>query len=174
MIVDDPCPDCHGSGRASSARTMQVRIPAGVQDAQRIRLKGKGAQGERGGQPGDLFVLVHVDPHPVFGRKGDNLTVAVPVSFPEAALGGTIEVPTLNGPPVKLRLPAGSANGLTLRARGKGATRKDGTRGDLLVTVEVVVPQQVTGDALTALEQYREATASDDPRAALFRAAEGA
>lgn len=174
MIVDDPCPDCHGSGRASSARTMQVRIPAGVQDAQRIRLKGKGAQGERGGQPGDLYVTVHVEPHAVFGRKGDNLTVTVPVTFPEAALGGTIEVPTLNGPSVKLKLPPGSANGLTMRARGKGATRKDGTRGDLLVTVEVVVPQQVTGDALTALEQYREATASDDPRAALFRAAEGA
>ncbi|MFE0458109.1 molecular chaperone DnaJ [Kitasatospora sp. NPDC058965] len=174
MIVDDPCPDCHGSGRASSARTMQVRIPAGVQDAQRIRLKGKGAQGERGGQPGDLYVTVHVTAHPVFGRKGDNLTVTVPVTFPEAALGGTIDVPTLNGPSVRLRLPAGSANGLTLRARGKGATRKDGTRGDLLVTVEVTVPQQTTGDALNALEQYRDATASEDPRAALFKAAEGA
>ena len=174
MIVDDPCPDCHGSGRASSARTMQVRIPAGVQDGQRIRLKAKGAQGERGGQPGDLYVTVHVDTHPVFGRKGDNLTVTVPVTFPEAALGGTIEVPTLNGPAVKLRLPAGSANGLTLRARGKGATRKDGTRGDLLVTVEVTVPLETTGEALTALEQYREATASQDPRADLFRAAEGA
>ncbi|MEV7181803.1 molecular chaperone DnaJ [Kitasatospora sp. NPDC093679] len=174
MIVDDPCTVCHGSGRASSARTMQVRIPAGVQDGQRIRLKGKGAQGERGGQPGDLYVSVHVDAHPVFGRKADNLTVTVPVTFPEAALGGTIEVPTLNGPAVKLKLPAGSANGLTLRARGKGATRKDGTRGDLLVTVEVVVPKHVTGDALSALEQYREATASDDPRAALFQAAEGA
>lgn len=174
MLVDDPCTVCHGSGRASSARTMQVRIPAGVQDSQRIRLKGKGAQGERGGQPGDLYVTVHVDPHPVFGRKADNLTVTVPVTFPEAALGGTIEVPTLNGPPVKLRLPAGSSNGLTLRARGRGATRKDGTRGDLLVTVEVVVPKHVEGDALAALEQYREATASDDPRAALFKAAEGA
>ncbi|MGW4380552.1 molecular chaperone DnaJ [Kitasatospora sp. NPDC004531] len=174
MIVDDPCTVCHGSGRAASARTMQVRIPAGVQDSQRIRLKGKGAQGERGGQPGDLYVTVHVDPHPVFGRKGDNLTVTVPVSFPEAALGGTIEVPTLNGPAVKLKLPPGSSNGLTMRARGKGATRKDGTRGDLLVTVEVAVPKVVTGDALSALEQYREATASDDPRAALFKAAEGA
>ncbi|MFC6596873.1 molecular chaperone DnaJ [Kitasatospora paranensis] len=174
MLVDDPCTVCHGSGRASSARTMQVRIPAGVQDGQRIRLKGKGAQGERGGQPGDLYVSVHVDDHPVFGRKADNLTVTVPVTFPEAALGGTIEVPTLNGPSVKLKLPPGSANGLTLRARGKGATRKDGTRGDLLVTVEVVVPKHVTGDALSALEQYREATASDDPRAALFQAAEGA
>ncbi|OKJ16757.1 molecular chaperone DnaJ [Kitasatospora sp. CB01950] len=174
MIVDDPCTVCHGSGRASSARTMQVRIPAGVQDSQRIRLKGEGAQGERGGQPGDLYVTVHVDTHPVFGRKGDNLTVTVPVSFPEAALGGTIEVPTLNGPAVKLKLPPGSANGLTMRARGKGATRKDGTRGDLLVTVEVAVPKVVSGDALSALEQYREATASDDPRAALFKAAEGA
>ncbi|MFJ8040029.1 molecular chaperone DnaJ [Kitasatospora sp. NPDC096147] len=174
MLVDDPCTVCHGSGRASSARTMQVRIPAGVQDAQRIRLKGKGAQGERGGQPGDLYVTVHVDAHPVFGRKADNLTVTVPVTFPEAALGGTIEVPTLNGPSVKLRLPAGSANGLTLRARGKGATRKDGTRGDLLVTVEVVVPKHLDDEALAALEQYREATASDDPRAALFKAAEGA
>ncbi|MFE9422542.1 molecular chaperone DnaJ [Kitasatospora sp. NPDC006697] len=174
MIVDDPCPDCHGSGRASSARTMQVRIPAGVQDAQKIRLKGKGAQGERGGQPGDLYVTVHVGTHPVFGRKGDNLTVTVPVSFPEAALGGTIDVPTLNGPAVKLRLPAGSANGLTLRARGKGATRKDGTRGDLLVTVEVTVPQEISDEAQAALEQYRDATASEDPRAALFRAAEGA
>ncbi|GAB2688484.1 molecular chaperone DnaJ [Kitasatospora kifunensis] len=174
MIVDDPCTECHGSGRASSARTMQVRIPAGVQDAQKIRLKGKGAQGERGGQPGDLFVTVHVSSHPVFGRKGDNLTVTVPVSFPEAALGGTIDVPTLNGPAVKLRLPAGSANGLTLRARGKGATRKDGTRGDLLVTVEVTVPQETSGEALSALEQYRDATASEDPRAALFKAAEGA
>ncbi|MFJ9522370.1 molecular chaperone DnaJ [Kitasatospora sp. NPDC101801] len=174
MLVDDPCTVCHGSGRASSARTMQVRIPAGVQDGQRIRLKGKGAQGERGGQPGDLYVTVHVDAHPVFGRKADNLTVTVPITFPEAALGGTIEVPTLNGPSVKLKLPAGSANGLTMRARGKGATRTDGTRGDLLVTVEVVVPKHLEGEALEALEQYREATASDDPRAALFKAAEGA
>ena len=174
LIVDDPCEVCHGSGRATSARTMQVRIPAGVQDRQRIRLKGKGAQGERGGQSGDLYITVHVHPHPVFGRKGDNLTVTVPVTFPEAALGGTIEVPTLGGTPVRLRLPAGSANGRTLRARGKGATRKDGTRGDLLVTVEVVVPHQLADEALAALEQYREATASEDPRAALFRAAEGA
>ncbi|AXI78444.1 molecular chaperone DnaJ [Peterkaempfera bronchialis] len=174
LIVDDPCEVCHGSGRATSARTMQVRIPAGVQDGQRIRLKGKGAQGERGGQPGDLYITVNVHPHPVFGRKGDNLTVTVPVTFPEAALGGTIEVPTLGGPPVKLKLPAGTANGRTLRARGKGATRKDGTRGDLLVTVEVVVPHQLDAEALAALEQYREATASDDPRAALFKAAEGA
>ncbi|WP_037574109.1 molecular chaperone DnaJ [Phaeacidiphilus oryzae] len=174
LIVDDPCPVCHGSGRATSSRTMQVRIPAGVSDAQRIRLKGKGAQGERGGQPGDLYVTVHVEAHPVFGRKGDNLTISVPVSFPEAALGGTIKVPTLGGPPVTLKLPPGTANGRTMRARGKGAVRKDGTRGDLLVTVEVAVPPQVSGKAQEALEQYRQATAAEDPRAELFKLAEGA
>ena len=174
LIVDDPCEVCHGSGRATSARTMQVRIPAGVSNDQRIRLKGKGAQGERGGNPGDLYVTVHVQEHPVFGRKGDNLTVTVPVSFPEAALGGTIRVPTLGGPPVTLKMPPGTANGRTMRARGKGAVRKDGTRGDLLVTVEVAVPPETDGEALTALEQYREATAEQDPRAALFKAAEEA
>ncbi|MEY9965998.1 molecular chaperone DnaJ [Streptacidiphilus sp. MAP12-16] len=174
LIVDDPCEVCHGSGRATSARTMQVRIPAGVADSQRIRLKAKGAQGERGGQPGDLYVTVHVQEHPVFGRKGDNLTVTVPVTFPEAALGGTIRVPTLGGPPVTLKIPAGTANGRTMRARGKGAVRKDGTRGDLLVTVEIAVPPETEGEALAALEKYREATTAENPRAALFKAAEEA
>jgi molecular chaperone DnaJ len=174
LIVDDPCDICHGSGRATSARTMQVRIPAGVSNDQRIRLKAKGAQGERGGNPGDLYVTVHVQDHPVFGRRGDNLTVTVPVSFPEAALGGTIRVPTLGGPPVSLKIPPGTANGRTMRARGKGAVRKDGTRGDLLVTIEVAVPPETEGAALAALEKYREATAADDPRTALFKAAEEA
>jgi molecular chaperone DnaJ len=174
MIAQDPCDICKGSGRAKSARTMQVRIPAGVSDSQRIRLRGKGAPGERGGPAGDLYVVVHVDPHPVFGRKGDNLTVTVPVTFPEAALGAEIRVPTLGGPPVTLKLPSGTPNGRTLRARGKGAVRKDGTRGDLLVTVEVAVPASVDGKALDALESYREATADEDPRAELFKAAKGA
>ncbi len=174
MIAQDPCDVCKGSGRARSSRTMQVRIPAGVSDGQRIRLRGKGAPGERGGPNGDLYVVVHVHAHPVFGRRGDNLTVAVPVTFPEAALGGEIKVPTLGGPPVTLKLPPGTPNGRTLRARGKGAVRKDGSRGDLLVTVEVSVPSRVEGDALSALESYREATAGRDPRAELFKAAKGA
>ncbi|PWI42513.1 molecular chaperone DnaJ [Streptomyces sp. ICBB 8177] len=174
MIAQDPCDVCKGSGRAKSARTMQVRIPAGVSDGQRIRLRGKGAPGERGGPAGDLYVVVHVGTHAVFGRKGDNLTVTVPVSFPEAALGGEIKVPTLHGPAVTLRLPPGTPNGRTLRARGKGAARKDGTRGDLLVTVEVAVPATVDGEALQALESYRKATAGEDPRAELFKAAKGA
>jgi molecular chaperone DnaJ len=174
LIAENPCEVCHGSGRAKSSRTMQVRIPAGVTDGQRIRLRGKGAPGERGGPAGDLYVVVHVGRHPVFGRKDANLTVTVPVTFAEAALGGEIRVPTLGGPPVTLKLPAGTPNGRTLRARGKGAVRKDGTRGDLLVTVEVAVPLTTEGKALDALEAYREATAGTDPRAELFKAAKGA
>ncbi|QIP85481.1 molecular chaperone DnaJ [Streptomyces sp. Tu 2975] len=174
LIAQDPCDVCKGSGRARSSRTMQVRIPAGVSDGQRIRLRGKGAPGERGGPAGDLYVVVHVDAHPVFGRKDDNLTVTVPVSFTEAALGGEIRVPTLGGPPVTLKLPAGTPAGRTMRARGKGAVRKDGTRGDLLVTVEVAVPGELGDKAREALEAYREATADEDPRAELFQAAKGA
>lgn len=174
LIAQNPCEVCKGSGRARSSHTMQVRIPAGVTDAQRIRLRAKGAPGETGGPAGDLYVTVHVDAHPVFRRKGDNLTVTVPVSYTEAALGGEIKVPTLGGPPVTLKLPPGTPNGRTMRARGKGATRKDGTRGDLLVTVEVAVPSATEGKALDALEAYREATADFDPRAGLFKAAKGA
>ncbi len=174
LIAENPCDVCHGSGRAKSSRTMQVRIPAGVTDGQRIRLRGKGAPGERGGPAGDLYVVVHVGRHQVFGRKDANLTVTVPVSFTEAALGGEIKVPTLGGPPVTLKLPPGTPNGRTLRARGKGAVRKDGSRGDLLVTVEVAVPDRTEGKALDALESYREATAGFDPRAELFKAAKGA
>ncbi|WP_101255489.1 molecular chaperone DnaJ [Streptomyces barkulensis] len=173
LIAQDPCEVCKGSGRATSSRTMQVRIPAGVSDGQRIRLRGKGAPGERGGPNGDLYVVVHVEPHPVFGRKGDNLTVTVPVTFTEAALGGEIKVPTLGGPPVTLRLPAGTPGGRTMRARGKGAVRKDGTRGDLLVTIEVTVPRELSDKARDLLESYRDATAGEDPRAALFKAAKG-
>ncbi|MFI6055178.1 molecular chaperone DnaJ [Streptomyces violascens] len=174
LIAENPCDVCKGSGRARSSRTMQVRIPAGVSNSQRIRLRGKGAPGERGGPAGDLYVVVHVDAHPVFGRKDDNLTVTVPVTFTEAALGAEVKVPTLSGPPVTLKLPAGTPNGRTMRARGKGAVRKDGTRGDLLVTVEVTVPKELDDKAREALESYREATAGIDPRAELFQAVKGA
>ncbi|MFB0628021.1 molecular chaperone DnaJ [Streptomyces sp. AB3(2024)] len=174
LIAETPCEVCKGSGRARSSRTMQVRIPAGVSDGQRIRLRGKGAPGERGGPAGDLYVVVHVDGHPVFGRKGDNLTVTVPVTFTEAALGADIKVPTLNGPAVTLKLPPGTPGGRTMRARGKGAVRKDGTRGDLLVTVEVAVPTELSDKAREALEMFRDATGSEDPRALLFESAKGA
>ncbi len=169
LVYSEACPTCHGSGRGMSSRTISARIPAGVKDGQRIRLKGKGAAGENGGPPGDLLVTVHVRPHRIFGRKGDNLTLEVPVTFDEAALGAEIKVPTLGGPPVTLRIPPGTPNGRVMRVRGRGATRKDGTKGDLLVTVDVQVPtnlDEATSEAITA---YRVARKGEDPRAGLFQ-----
>lgn len=174
LFVDDPCPACHGSGRGLSTRTVQARIPAGVKDGARIRLKGKGAAGERGGPNGDLLVDISIAPHPVFGRKADNLVVTVPVTFAEAALGGEIAVPLPRGGQVTVKIPAGTSNGRTFRVRGKGIRRKDGTIGDLLVTVEVAVPQKLSGDARSALERFAETTADHDPRRDLFTLAEGA
>ena len=171
LVVDDPCPDCAGSGRAMSSRTIPARIPAGVADGQRVKLKGKGAPGERGGPAGDLYVRVHVTPHPVFGRSGHNLTVTVPVTFPEATLGAEVKVPAHRGAPVSVRIPAGTPNGRTFRVRGKGVRRTDGTNGDLLVTVAVQVPQHVNGPARKALEDFREATAGQDPREDLLQRA---
>ena len=168
LVVDDPCPTCHGSGRGLSNRTISARIPAGVKDGQRIRLRGKGASGERGGPPGDLYVTVKVAQHQLFGRRGDNLTLAVPVSFDEAALGADIKVPTLGGGPVTVKIPPGTPNGRTFRVRGKGAPRKDGHRGDLLVTVEVQVPAQLDESARAAVQAYREATGGGDLRGKLF------
>ena len=170
LIVDDPCPVCHGSGRGTSTKSMQVRIPAGVTDGQRIRIKGKGGSGENGGAPGDLYVLVHVRPHKVFGRKGDHLSVEVPVTFAEASLGAEIEVPTLQGQRVRLRIPAGTPNGRTFRVRGRGVAKANGERGDLLVTVEVAVPAALNDAARRALEEYARAVGQADVRKSLFEA----
>ena len=170
LIVDDPCPTCEGSGRGKSSKTMQVRIPAGVQDGQRIRLKGKGAAGENGGASGDLYVLVHVSPHKLFGRSGSNLTLDVPVTFTEASLGAEIEIPTLQGRKVKLRIPAATPNGRTMRVRGKGARKSDGSMGDLLVTIKVEVPDDLSPEAKAALEEYAEKAHQANPREALFGA----
>ncbi len=169
LVVDDPCTACAGSGRAMSARTIQARIPAGVADGQRIKIKAKGAPGERGGPAGDLYVKVHVSGHPVFGRSGHNLTVTVPVTFAEAALGADIKVPAHRGMPVSVRIPAGTPNGRTFRVRGKGVRRADATLGDLLVKVDVQVPTQLTDTARDALEKFKEATAGEDPRDELLR-----
>ena len=172
LVVEDPCPTCHGSGRGLSNRTISARIPAGVKDGQKIRLRGRGAAGEGGGPSGDLFVTVHVSSHPLFGRRGDNLTLTVPVSFDEAALGADIKVPTLAGAPVTLKVPPGTPNGRAFRVRGKGVRRSGGasagTTGDLLVTVEVQVPAVLSEPARDAVRAFREATAGSDLRANLF------
>ncbi|UOY00800.1 molecular chaperone DnaJ [Blastococcus sp. PRF04-17] len=160
-VVDDPCPTCSGSGVTTQTRTITVRIPAGVKDGQRIRLPGKGAPGRRGGPAGDLFVVVHVSEHPLFGRKGDDLTLTVPITFAEAALGTTVTVPTLDGN-VSLKVPAGTASGRTLRVRGRGVPGK-GRSGDLLVTLEVAVPVRLTPAQRKVIETLAEEM-DEDPR----------
>ncbi|UDY23207.1 DnaJ C-terminal domain-containing protein [Nocardioides sp. Kera G14] len=168
VVYDEACPTCHGSGRGLSGRTISAKIPAGVKDGQRIRLRGKGAVGEAGGPNGDLFVVVKVTPHRVFSRSGDNLTIDVPVSFDEAALGSEVRIPTLGGSPVTLKVPAGTPNGRTFRVRGRGVKKADGTSGDLLATVEVQVPAVLSPEAREALEAYRAATGGKPLREGLF------
>jgi molecular chaperone DnaJ len=144
------------------AQNISARVPTGVSDGAKIRVKGKGAQGEAG--PGDLFIQLHVKPHPIFSRKGENLTLTLPVTFAEAALGADIKVPTMAGDDVTVRIAPGTPNGRTLRVKGRGIT-KGSTTGDLLVTVEVQVPQRVDGKALEALKTFAEETSSEDVRA---------
>ncbi|HEY0126633.1 MAG TPA: molecular chaperone DnaJ [Blastococcus sp.] len=160
-VVDDPCPTCAGNGVTTQTRTITVRIPAGVKDGQRIRLAGKGAPGRRGGPAGDLFVVVHVSQHPLFGRNGDDLTLTVPITFAEAALGTTVTVPTLDGN-LSLKVPAGTSTGRTLRVRGRGVRGK-GRSGDLLVTLEVAVPAKLTPAQRKAVENLAEEL-DEDPR----------
>ena len=174
LVVDDPCPTCLGSGRAQSTRTIQARIPAGVGDGQKIRLKGKGAPGENGGPAGDLYVNIKVTPHKVFGRDSDNLTVTVPVTYPELALGANIHVPVHKGQPVTLKVTPGTKNGAKMRVRGKGATRRDGTKGDLIVTLELRVPGELDETSREALEQLRKTDSGDDLRQELVQQAKEA
>ena len=155
--IESPCGTCHGTGLERRRREVKVRIPAGVEDGQRIRLKGRGSPG-RGGPAGDLYVVCRVAPHPVFGRSGNHLTVAVPITFPEAALGAAIRVPTLDGDTVGIKVPAGTSSGRVFRLRGKGIETKKGS-GDLLVTVEVAVPLEMSDEAREALAAYDELSA---------------
>ena len=161
QVVDDPCPTCTGSGITTQTRTITVRIPAGVKDGQRIRLAGKGAPGRRGGPAGDLFVVVHVAEHELFGRKGEDLTLTVPITFAEASLGAELTVPTLDGS-VTLKVPPGTASGRTLRVRGRGVPGK-GRRGDLLVTLDVAVPVRLTSAQRKVIETLSEEM-DEDPR----------
>jgi molecular chaperone DnaJ len=149
------------SADGGPSQNISARVPAGVNDGAKIRVKGKGSKGEAG--PGDLFILLHVKPHAIFSRKGENIALTVPVTFTEATLGGDIKVPTLAGDEVTLRIAPGTSNGRVLRVKGRGIT-KGTTVGDLLVTIEVQVPQRVEGEALEALKKYAEATADQEVR----------
>jgi molecular chaperone DnaJ len=169
-IVDDPCPECGGDGISTRTRALTIRVPAGVDDGQRIKLAGQGEPGRGGAPAGDLFVKVHVTPHRLFGRSVDNpddITITVPVTYPELVLGSTITVPTLDDP-VTLRIAPGTASGKTLRVRGRGVQKRNGTAGNLLVTVAVAVPQRLDDAASKALADYAEATKAFDPRADLL------
>ncbi len=149
--IEHPCPTCYGTGVEYAARQVKVRIPAGVEDGQRIRVKGRGGAGRGGAPAGNLLVVVHVEAHPLFGRKGRDLTVTAPVTFPEAALGTTITVPTLDKP-VKLKVPAGTRSGRTFRVRGRGVSGSGShPAGDLLVTVDVAVPSELTPEEKDAV-----------------------
>jgi molecular chaperone DnaJ len=142
-------------------QTITTRVPAGIKDGAKIKLKGRGASGQAG--PGDLFIIIHVTLHPVFTRDGHNLSMILPVTFTEAALGADISVPTLNGEDVTVRLAPGTQNGKILRVKGRGVT-KDFQTGDLLVKVEVHVPQRLDSKAKSALEEFAEATKNESPR----------
>jgi len=163
MLVVDPCTTCHGAGVQRRPRDVKVRIPGGVRDGQSIKLKGRGGPGRNGGPPGDLYVLVHVAPDKIFGRDGRNLTITVPVTFPEAALGTKLTVPTVDGDNVTLKLPPGTSSGKVFRVRGRGIDNGKKGRGDLLVTVEVAVPNRLSKEQKAAVEAFA-AASKDSPR----------
>jgi molecular chaperone DnaJ len=163
-VIDNPCPECRGAGAVRTTRTVQVRIPAGVKDGARIRVAGRGGPGNNNGPTGDLFVVVSVTPHPVFGRKEEHLTITVPITIAEAALGANIPVPVVTGGSVSLKIPAGTMHGKTFRLKGRGVPSAKGRDGDLLVTIEIAVPHKLSKQAREALEQYTQATADEDPR----------
>jgi molecular chaperone DnaJ len=165
-IIEYPCGNCRGTGTERRLRDMPTRIPAGVSDGQQLRLRGKGSPGRNGGPHGDLLVTCRVEPHSVFARDGHNLTVRVPITFAEAALGGTIDVPTLLDGPVSLRLKAGTATGSRHRVKGKGIVTNKHT-GDLIVTVDIDVPTELTDQQRAAIEAFATAT-TVSPRQRLF------
>jgi len=177
MVIEDPCPTCKGSGAVRTVKRMRVNIPAGVRDGGRIRLAGKGEPGPGGGPPGDLYLVVHVAPSPVFARKGNNLEVEVPLTIPEALRGAEVQVPTLNGAKT-LRVPPGTKHGTVQRLRGEGPpTPGSGGRagsqskGDIHYRFLIDVPKELSAEQADAVEAFAKTLAGADPRARLFEAA---
>jgi len=150
--------------QGSAAMNITTRVPAGIKDGAKIKIKGRGAPGAAG--PGDLYVTVHVTPHPIFSRKDENIHLTLPVTFAEAALGADIKVPTLDGDEVTVRIAPGTPSGRTLRVKGRGV-KKGSQAGDLMITIDVRVPQRVEGAAKKAIEDFADATKDFDPRADL-------
>jgi len=170
-IIEDPCGVCGGSGRVRSTKTYQVRIPAGVKNGTRIKVKGKGEAAPRGGEPGDLYVITQVDDSELFQRRGDDLVVDVPVTFAEASMGAQVELPTPDGQRVKVKVPAGSTDGKTLRVKGRGSPRLNGGgSGDLLVRLRIAVPSKLSKQERETLEKLDELqrTSHGNPRDRLF------
>lgn len=163
-LISSPCVQCSGTGVEHRSRTINVKIPAGVKNGSTIRLKGKGSPGRNGGPAGDLLVRLAVAKHPIFGRKDNDLTLTLPITFTEAALGAKVEVPTLDEP-VTLKIPAGTRSGRTFRVRRAGVQPAKGKPGDLLVTVVVTVPEKLSRPARKMLEEFRDAYETEDPRA---------
>ena len=165
-VIEDPCPRCHGSGRERRTKRYTVKIPAGVKDGTRIRLKGKGEAGTNGGPPGDLYVVTRVAPSTLYERRGADLVVNVPITYAEAALGASVEVPTPEGP-VSLKVPAGSEDGKLLRIRGRGAPKLNGSgHGDVLARVRVSVPKKLTKRERELLEELQKVS-GENPREGL-------
>ncbi len=153
-VIEDPCPDCHGRGRVRKTKTLSVKVPAGVDEGDRIRLSGEGEAGRNGGPPGDLYVEVRLKPHKLFDRRGSDLACEVPVSFATAALGGEVELPTLDGT-VSLKVPAGTQSGMVFRLRGKGViTVRDPRKGDLFATLSVETPVNLTDEQKKILREF--------------------
>ncbi len=168
-IVESPCRHCRGSGRELATKRYAVKIPAGAKNGTKVRLKGKGEAGHDGGPAGDLFVVVDVDPSPLFERRGSDLVLDVPVTYAEAALGAAVEIPTPSGP-VSLKVPSGTESGKLLRVKGRGAPHLKGSgRGDLLARVKVTVPKKLSKAEKEALEGYRKVS-NEDPRESFARA----
>jgi molecular chaperone DnaJ len=152
--ISDPCTDCHGRGRVRQTRTLSVKVPAGVDDGDRIRLSGEGEAGRNGGPAGDLYVEIRVEPHKLFEREGSNISCEVPVSIATATLGGEVELPTLDGT-VALKVPAGTQSGKVFRLRGKGVTTvRDPRQGDLFAKVAVETPVHLTAEQRELLEKF--------------------
>ncbi len=167
-VIEKPCRQCRGSGRERRTKRYTVKIPAGVRDGTRIRLKGKGEAGLNGGQPGDLHVITRVTDSPLFERRGADLLIDVPVTYAEAALGAEVEVPTPEGK-ISLKVPPGTQDGRTLRVRGRGAPKLNGPgQGDLLARVRVAVPTRLTKAEREAIENLQKVSRAN-PREALFR-----